>query len=199
MGMFDDIKCKKELPLSEELKTLQIKWDEVGFQTKDLENCLLHYTISEDGRLLENKQEREYTHYTEEERKQKGRKPWGLYKNVIIKNEYDEEVSHHGVINFYTNVDYTDNEEFWVEFNAYFIYGKLDRIELFKCDKQKSRAVYHKEWEEKRKLEERKLWNRTKKFLNYFGWAKFWRKVSFLCYKTSQLFSNIQMFIVRYF
>jgi hypothetical protein len=199
MGMFDDIKCKKELPLSEELKTLQIKWDEVGFQTKDLENYLLHYTISEDGRLLENKQEREYTHYTEEERKQKGRKPWDLYKNVIIKNEYDEEVSHHGVINFYANVDYTDNEEFWVEFNAYFIYGKLDRIELFKCDKQKSRAVYHKEWEEKRKLEERKLWNRTKKFLNYFGWAKFWRKVSFLCYKTSQLFSNIQMFIVRYF
>ncbi|MEY5134931.1 MAG: hypothetical protein RL709_632, partial [Pseudomonadota bacterium] len=189
--------CKKELPLNEELKTLPIKWDEVGFQTKDLENCLLHYTISEDGRLLEHIEEREYVHYTEEERKQKGRKPWDLYKDVIIKNKYDKEVNHHGVVNFYTSVDYTDNEEFWVEFNAYFIYGKLDRIELFKCDKQKSRTVYNQEWEEKRKVEEQKLWNRTKKILRYIGWGWFWNKMSKYCYNLSRVFSKIQTLIIR--
>jgi hypothetical protein len=198
MGMFDDITCKKELPLNEELKALPIKWDEVGFQTKDLENCLLHYTISEDGQLLEHIVEQEYVHYTEEEKKSKDRNRWDLYKDIIIKNEYDKEIHHHGIINFYTNVDYTDEEEYWVEFNAYFIYGKLDRIELFKCDKQKSGKVYHKEWEEKRKLEAKKLWHRTKKALYYVGWGWFWNKVSRYCYKLSSLFSKIQMLIIRH-
>ena len=198
MGMFDDITCKKELPLNEELKTLSIKWEEVGFQTKDLENCLLHYTISEDGRLLEHVVEQEYVHYTEEERKQKSRRPWDLYKEVIIKNEYDKEVHHHGVVNFYTGVDYTDEEEFWVEFNAFFIYGKLDRIELFKCEKQKSRTVYHKEWEEQRRIEDSKLWNRVKRLLRYVGWRWFWHKMSRCCYSASSLFASIQTFIIRH-
>ena len=197
MSMFDDITCKKELPLNEELKTLPIKWEEVGFQTKDLENCLLHYTISEDGRLLEHVVEQEYVHYTEEEKKRKDRKPWDLYKDVTIKKKYDKEVDHHGVVNFYTNVDYTDEEEFWVEFNAYFVYGKLDKIELFKCEKNKSQTVYHKEWEEKRKIEEQKLWNRTKKILRYIGWGWFWNKMSRYCYKLSQVFSGIQTLIIR--
>ena len=198
MSMFDDITCKKELPLNEELKTLSIKWEEVGFQTKDLENCLLHYTISEDGRLLEHVVEQEYVHYTEEERKQKGRRPWDLYKEVIIKNEYDKEVHHHGVVNFYTGVDYTDEEEFWVEFNAYFIYGKLDRIELLKCEKQKSRTVYHKEWEEQRRIEDSKLGNRVKRLLRYVGWRWFWHKMSRCCYSASSVFASIQTFIIRH-
>jgi len=195
--MFDDIKCKRELPLNDELKSLPIKWEDVGFQTKDLENCLLHYTISEDGKLLEHIEEREYVHYTEEERKQKGRNRWDLYKDVKITNEYDKEIQHHGVVNFYTSVDYTDEEEYWVEFNAYFIYGKLDRIELFDYNKQKSRIVYNKEWEEKRKIEEKKLWNRTKKILRYIGWRWFWNKMSRYCYKISHIFSKIQTFIIR--
>lgn len=197
MGMFDSVYVKKELPLNEELKSLPVKWNETEFQTKDLENCLLHYTISEDGRLLEHVVEREYVHYTKEERKQKDRRSWDLYKEVIIKNEYDKEIQHHGVVNFYTSVDYTDEEEFWVEFNAFFIYGKLDRIELFDYNKQKSRTVYHKEWEEKRKIEEQKLWNRTKKVLRYIGWGWFWNKMSRYCYKISNVFSKIQMLINR--
>lgn len=195
--MFDSVYVKKELPLNEELKSLPVKWNETEFQTKDLENCLLHYTISEDGRLLEHVVEREYVHYTKEERKQKDRRSWDLYKEVIIKNEYDKEIQHHGVVNFYTSVDYTDEEEFWVEFNAFFIYGKLDRIELFDYNKQKSRTVYHKEWEEKRKIEEQKLWNRTKKILRYIGWGWFWNKMSRYCYKISNVFSKIQMLINR--
>lgn len=198
MGMFDDIICKKELPLNEDLKSLNLKWDEVGFQTKDLENCLLHYTITEDGRLLEHVQEREYIEYTEEEKKNKKRKPWDMFKNVKIINEYDKQINHHGVINFYTNLDYTEEEDIWVEFNAYFVYGKLDRIELFSFQKEKSRKIYNKEWEEKRKLEEKKLWNRTKKVLNRFGWNIFWRKVSKICYKLSSFFASLQYYIIRF-
>jgi hypothetical protein len=198
MGMFDDITCKKELPLNEELKSLSIKWDEKGFQTKDLENCLIHYTISEDGRLLEHIQEREYVEFTEEEKKNKNIKPWNIWKQVKIIKEYDKEINHHGVINFYSDVDYTEEEDFWVEFNAYFVYGKLDRIELFKCQKQKSRKVYNKEWDEKRKLEQKKLWFRTKKILNYFGWNFFWRKTGRVCYKLSSFFSSINYYIIKF-
>ena len=69
MGMFSYIKCNKELPLNEELKNLSVKWNEIEFQTKDLDNCLETYIISDDGSLLEEEIEYEYTYYTEEEKK----------------------------------------------------------------------------------------------------------------------------------
>ena len=197
MGMFDDITCEAELPLNEELKALSIKWEDEGFQTKDLENCMLKYTISKDGRLLEHIVDREYIYYTEEERKHK-RNRWDLYKEVIIKGERDEEVNHHGVVNFYGDIDYTEEENFWVEFNAYFVYGKLDKIDLIKCEKQKSRTVYHKEWEEQRKFEDGKLWNRFKRALRYIGWRWFWHKMSKYSYSLSSTFASIQTFIIRH-
>jgi hypothetical protein len=196
MGMFDSIYVKTKLPLNEDLKNLNVKWEELEFQTKDLENCLLRYDIIDD-KLVEHVIEREYVHYTEEEKKDKNRKPWDLFKDVKITNEYDKDISHHGVINFYTGVDHTDEESFWVEFNAYFVYGKLDKIELFKCEKQKSRNLYHKEWEEIRKIEDKKIWNRMKKILRYIGWRWFWNKMSRCSYKISRIFSKIQMFIIR--
>ena len=196
--MFDSLYVKKDFPLNEELKTLPIKWEEIEFQTKDLENCLLHYTISEDGRLLEHITEREYVHYTEEEKKQKGRNRWDFYKDVKITNEYDKEIPHHGIINFYTSVEITDTEDAWVEFKAFFVYGKLDKIELLQYEKQPSRSIYNKEWEEKRKVEAKKLWNRTKKALYCIGWRWFWNKMSRYCYKLSSLFSKIQTLIIRH-
>ena len=196
--MFDSLHVKKDLPLNEELKALPINWEELEFQTKDLENGLLHYTISEDGRLLEHVVEQEYVHYTEEEKKSKDRRPWDLYKDVIIKNEYDKEVNHHGVIVFYTSVEITDTEDAWVEFKAFFVYGKLDKIELLQYEKQKSISIYNKEWEEKRKIEAKKLWNRTKKALYCIGWRWFWNKMSRYCYKLSRLFAKIQTLIIRH-
>jgi hypothetical protein len=198
MGMFDDITCEIELPLNDELRALPVKWEDKGFQTKDLENCMLKYTISKDGRLLEHIVDREYTYYTEEEKKHKRTKPWDLYKEVIIKGERDEEVNHHGVVTFYSDVDYTEEENFWVEFNAYFVYGKLDKINLIKCEKQKSRTVYHKEWDEQRKIEDNKLWNRVKRILRCVGWSWFWHKISKCCYSASSLFASIQTFIIRH-
>ena len=35
MGMFDTIFVKKKLPLTKELKVLDVNWEEVDFQTKD--------------------------------------------------------------------------------------------------------------------------------------------------------------------
>jgi len=198
MGMFDTIHVKRKLPLNKELSGLDIKWSELEFQTKDLDNSLANYTITKTGKLVENVREFEYVHYTEEEKKSKDRKPWDLFKAVKTTKEYDQDVKHHGVIIFYTSVDYTDEEEFWVEFKASFTHGKLDKMELFKFEKQKSRKVYHRECDEKRKLEEQKLWNRTKRILRYIGWRWFWNKMSRSCYNLSRMFGKLQFLIIRH-
>ena len=65
--MFDSIYVKTKLPLNEDLKNLNVKWEELEFQTKDLENCLLRYDINDD-KIVEHVVEREYVHYTEEEK-----------------------------------------------------------------------------------------------------------------------------------
>ena len=195
--MFDSIYVKRKLPLNKELKGLDIKWSELEFQTKDLDNYLGKYTITKTGKLVENIRELEYVHYTEEEKKSKNRRAWDLYKDVKNAKEYDKDVKHHGVIILYSSVDYTDEEEFWVEFKAFFTHGKLDKMELFKCERQKSRTIYHKEWEDKRKLEDKKIWNRTKRILRYIGWGWFWRKMSKYCYVFSNFFGKLQLFIIR--
>jgi hypothetical protein len=198
MGMFDNIKCKKELPLNEELKSLQLDWKEVEFQTKDLENCLCEYFLTEDGKLLERIEEKEYIPYSESEKKDKGTRPWDLWKDVIVKNVREEEINHHGAINFYTTLDYTEKEDIWVEFKAYFIYGKLDKIELFEYKKYQSRVISNEKWKEKMSLEEAKFWNRTKKVLRFVGWKWFWKKTSNLFYNLSKICSDIQYFIIRH-
>ena len=60
MGMYDTIKIKTQLPLPEEVKELNIDWEKVEYQTKDLDNCLSEYIISENGKLIEVVVEREY-------------------------------------------------------------------------------------------------------------------------------------------
>jgi hypothetical protein len=198
MGMFDSVYIKRDLPLSEELKQVSVDWKNIEFQTKDLENCLLEYTITEDGTLLEKVVEREYIPYTEEERKKIKPKPWNIWKEVIHKSEELKEVNHHGIVDLYCSVDYTEDDAYWVEFRSHFIYGKLDKIELLRSTKQESSKANAKKWKKAIELEEKKLWNRTKKFLNYFGWNKFWRKISNVCYKLSRGFAAIQIFIIRY-
>lgn len=197
MGMFDTIFCQKELPLNEELKALSIKWNEFPFQTKDLDNSLSNYKITEEGLLVEEVTEGEYISFTEEELKSKYRKSWECYKEFVVTNKHDKKIEHHGVVNFYSDVDYTDEEELWVEFNAYFVYGKLDKIELKECRKEKSSAVYHNEWKTKRAEEAKKPWNKLKKSLSYIGWYWIWRNVGFFCYSLSRFFSDAQMFVIR--
>ena len=191
--MFDEIICKKELPLTEELKNLPIKWNEETFQTKDLDNCLLQYIISEDGELLEEIVEREYIYYTEEEEKQK-RNKWDLYKDVVEKNRYTKKIEFHGKLTFYEMVEFSDTEDIWVDFNAYFSYGKLDKLELAKTEKLESRKIrMDKFWEEEKKKTNSFLY----KLKKYLGWFWFWNKVSKICYKISKMFSDIQTFINR--
>lgn len=198
MGMFDEIKVKQNLQIPDDLKNLDINWKDYKFQTKDLDNCLSEYFISEDGFLYEHIIEREYIPYTEEERKYKDHKPWNIWKDVIEKGSHDKKIEdYHGTIKFYTYETFDNDYDFSLEFTAYFIYGKLDKIVLLEFEKQTSRSITNNSWLEKIKQDQKKPWNIFKKYASYVGWKFFWRKVSNFCYKLSKLFSKIQMFIIK--
>jgi hypothetical protein len=190
--MFDNIKCEKELPLNDELKTLDVKWNEVNFQTKDLDNCLSNYRITQDGELVEDVVEKEYTYYTEEERK----KLKGFYfvKDEKVIKEYSKKIEYHGTIRFYELFDLNEQEDIWAEFDAHFVYGKLDKIELAKTEKQECRKIRMNQWEEEYQKKINSLPYKLKKRLGYF-WLL--NKLSRICYKISNFFGKLNTFFIR--
>jgi hypothetical protein len=194
MGMFSYLKCQKKLPLTEELKSLSVKWNETQFQTKDLDNCLETYIISEDGELLEEVIEYEYTYYTEEEKKQKDHKPWNIVKDQKIVKQENKKVDFHGKITFYETLDFSDEESIWVDFDAYFVYGKLDKLELAKAEKYKNRKM---KMDEYWKTYESKQNSFSYKLRKYSGWFWAWKKIENICYTLSKFLDSIRYFIIR--
>lgn len=192
MGMFSYIKCKKELPLNDEIKTLNVKWEDVEFQTKDLDNCLDNYTITENGELLEDVVEREYTYYTEEEKKKL--KGWHFIKDEKIIKEYSKDVNYHGTIRFYELFDLNEEEDIWVEFDAHFVYGKLDKIELANTQKHESRKIKMNRWKEEDQKKINSFKYKLKKHSGYF-WLL--NRLSRICYKASNFFSRLHTFFIR--
>ena len=66
--MFDEILVKQDLQIPDEVRDLY-DWKNHRFQTKDLDSTLSLYYINEYRELVEERTEREYIPYTEEERK----------------------------------------------------------------------------------------------------------------------------------
>jgi len=183
MGMFDTIFVKKKLPLTKELKALNVKWEELVFQTKDLENLLDTYKITKSGKLKHLWQKRE----------------WKDDDAAFLKGYFDvvdeewREVPHHGTVTFYTShctndekhwdalgdedqlsfddIELIAGDDWWVEFEAVFTKGKLEHIRLIKADKTpvKERIYNNKVWAVKRSEENKKLGRRIVNFLRQFA------------------------------
>jgi hypothetical protein len=198
MGMFDNIIVKKKLPLPKELKDLDINWKEYTFQTKNLENCLLDYYIDRNGELWEKIVERKYIYYTEEEKKKLKPKSWDLFKDVIETAKDPKKINYHGTINFYTYEELNKDEDFWLEYEGYFIYGKLDKVEIKKFYIEETRKKSLKEWEESYKKQQQRPWNRFKHYASYIGWRWCWKKISTCLHRLSRGLSNLQILISKY-
>ena len=121
-------------------------------------------------------------------------KPWA---EVIEKERYRKKIDYHGKIEFYTNLKLNQNNDAWIEFEAYFIYGKLDKILLKTFEKTESREKTLNEWEKKKQEEEKKPWHQFKKRLRPFGWNWFWRKTALFLGKTSQTLASAQTSIYK--
>jgi hypothetical protein len=193
MGMYDTLKIKTQLPLPEEVKGLDIDWGKVEYQTKDLDNCLSEYIISENGKLIEVIIEREYVYWTDEEKKTAPK--WSLFKDVIEKSREEKELNHHGVIRFYCFERFDDSNDFFIDYDAYFTYGKLDKIEVaefkkFEVKRDQLDSLF---------AEHKKFKNRAKRFVaKYSGWNWFWLTSTKALHKLSSCIEKVRVFIYRF-
>ena len=112
MGMFDEIVVHRKLPLPKELpdELRGLKWKEIVFQTKCLENCLTNYKIAINGKLYAQKFDDEgsvfaYNAFFDAKRKDSEM----FWKNVPAPTS----------INFYTNFQ-KEKFDYWVSFTAFF-------------------------------------------------------------------------------
>lgn len=198
MGMFDEILVKQDLQIPDEIRDLR-DWKNHRFQTKDLDNALSLYYINEYNELVEERVEREYIPYTEEERKKLKPSLWNPWKDVIEGETTYHNTNYHGIVNFYTYEHLNDQEDFSLEYNAYFVYGKLDKIELVKFEKNESYLINNEKIRQRIEAEKKKLWNRFRMFMNHLGWRWFWRKVEQGIYKAERGLGTLRMFLIRYF
>lgn len=195
MGMYDTITIKKPLPLPKEVSCLDIKWETIEYQTKSFDNCLSEYVIDENGNLFENVIEREYIAWTDEERKKQKPKAWQVFKDVVIKKqELVPQDKFHGTVRFYCYEQYDEEQDFYIDYDAYYSYGKLDKIEIadFKTFKVNRFSL------EDFKKEQNKF---NVKFFRYFkiysGWNYFWGKIEKFFYFFIKILEKIRFFIIR--
>jgi predicted RNA-binding protein len=154
---------------------------------------LSEYILDENGFLFEEVVEREYVEYSKEERKGEKVKPWNIFKDVKEISRTTKKIDYHGVLTFYCVEKINEKEQIWVDFEAFFIYGKIDKLLLKSFQKHEVKS--NDDWIEKQKLENKKLKNRIKKLI---GWKFFWIKVANLLSYISGIFSKAQMLIFRY-
>jgi hypothetical protein len=193
MGLFDSLQVQKELPIPPELQPLPINWAEEEFQTKDLDNSLAEYLIKKNGDLVEIVTERQYIPH----KNPKDAKFPKMWAQVIEKEPYERPLNHHGTLLFYTSVGLTPTQDAWVEFEAYYSYGKLDKIELKAFEKVQAQKLSLKKWEEEYKKEQTRPWARFKHYANYIGWGWTWRKIANSLQHLSEILTKTQMFIRR--
>jgi hypothetical protein len=126
MGMFDSIQCDYPLPLPLEVIDILPDLYDQEFQTKDLENLLDNYILSENGELLHVKKQYE----------------WKDDDSAFLKGYMDvveEEIvptDFHGVLNFYCyetveeDIENNKAKDVTIDYLAKFTNGKLENIEI---------------------------------------------------------------------
>ena len=187
MGMFDDIVVHRKLPLPKELpKELRdVKWKEVVFQTKCLENCLTEYKIAINGKLYAQKFDDEGAVFA--------------YNSFFDQKRQDTEMFWKSVaappsINFYTSFQ-KEKFDYWISFTAFFDpSSKLTKITLDQLDTEDNRARK----EQKKRFDEEIVANQKlqKKFIYKF-YNIFWKKpLRYFWTKLFKLTKNIPIFMV---
>lgn len=184
MGMFDYISVSDKLPTNDILVADGVNLYTDSFQTKDLGNCMDHYFI-QGGKL-----------FLEKHKKVEWVKDPELFVGGYINREepYLEELNHHGKINFYHKIDHNDHD-YWVEYNAYFTHGILEKIDLVKVkkesnleDKARLKALFDK-------IEKNnKLWY-NKYIFHTSVWGKFRKLIFKILYAMERSLGNIRLWI----
>ena len=207
--MFDNITCELPLPLNKkEQKTFSnVNWEDISFQTKDIECILTTYVIRKNGKLynllVEGEHIRVIPKKEEMKIKKQGRFCWPYKFNE--KSRKHKLVKFTGDLCFYDSIYDTEGNEWWVEFSSKFVDGTLQgkirkiKIKLERTSKEikKNEDEYQKSIEADRK----KFHNRFRKFMNkitFNYWRYTWLNISKVIHKVSNLTGKLNIWINRY-
>ena len=189
--MFDEIVVHRKLPLPKELpdELRGLKWKEISFQTKCLENCMTNYKIAINGKLYSQKFDDEGGVFA--------------YNAFFDAKRKDSEMFWKSVpppasINFYTNFQ-KEKFDYWVSFTAFFDprSSKLTKIKLDELNKEDNtvRKEQQKRFEEEASASEKLHKKFIYKFYNIF-WKKplryFFSKVFTITNKLPSATSKIE-------
>lgn len=209
--MFDTIKCEVTLPITKKIAKLfrDKKWNEVNFQSKDLDCTLSTYIIKKNKTLVERIHKTKWVKREKEKglrgflnRIRKDRWQFNLGYKIIDQGTVHKKLKHTGVINFYSiEPDIHDNE--WnIEFDAKFVDGVMTSLKLTRAEIWRTSEEAKKSNDDLRKLLEAHanyLPNKIRRFLNKitFGyWRWFWSKIAFFIRKIGD---NTASFILKFF
>ena len=165
MGMFDSLKVELPLPLNkkEQAKFSNINWNDVVFQTKDLECTLSTYTITKNGNLSSVIANGDWVRtMTKEEEKKAGKGGKFVFPHKFVeKSRKTIKVNHTGNIFFYDSILDKDGNEYWIEFSANFIKGKLQdnikKVEVRLSETAKQIKKREREWQDRIEADKKKI------------------------------------------
>jgi hypothetical protein len=197
MGMFDTVYCNYPLPVSKKVIDTGFDYQGHDYQTKDLDNFLNVYTITEEGDLIEKVVEREWIDDDSAFLK-------GYMKEI---SSHDEKIDFHGIINFYTYHTINKMVEgekkettITLDYEAKFTDGKLQSITLLDeevsdtTDQMKEQNLFFERLESQSK----KWYN--KYIFNTKIYSKFKKNFLFTpIYKLHNLTGKLHMWVVRTF
>lgn len=145
MGMFDTVEVHRKLPIkandevsAKEIRALKqgIDWKEVEFQTKSLDDCMEHYKIAVNGKLYIKRQK-----YKEAKPKKNRSKNKKLFDNLPLL-EPDGKPWFEAAPKIPTSlIFYTHIKDYWLEFEAIFLQGKLHEIKQIILENIEEREV----------------------------------------------------------
>lgn len=207
--MYDTIYIKTKLPLNKTQTKLfeNIKWDEVEFQTKDFDSCLITYFLEVDGKLYEEKikgsHERVISEEEEAKIKKQGRFCWPYEFKVKSKRKIFKAISQK--IIFYNIVEDIKGNEWWVDFEVNLIDGKikgkikLKELKLHRTKKQIEKD--RKDWNLMLENEKKSFEYKFKALMNKITFNKWKCFCNFLLKITSFLeksINKVHIWIIRH-
>lgn len=120
--MFDSVVCKYALPMPEEPKGYI---NSIEFQTKDLENGLLHYEIREDGSLW--LEEHEYEHVPGDPKAKFFLDRIGRMKSI---RSWFTQQKITKTIEIYDYMETSGQYDYWISYDITFIDGYIKHVNL---------------------------------------------------------------------
>lgn len=197
--MFDNIKIETKLPTNKFLQKFfgkDFDLTSLEYQTKDLDNALLTYTIKKNGDLFV--ETIEYRESTPEEKAQdikKYGKQWGSIR-FKVKSRTWQKTDHTGDVAFYAyEKTKQDGRYYSIDYKAHVVKGKVKNIKLVKVKREddktySERLITEQKWAEEMRLHSERVSKLSYKIINnlYNKPVKFAFR---LAHKYSQKISNL--------